>query len=202
MDLLSLQTGDLVTLIVSGYLGFKISQLGDQKKHSAEDILIQSLIFGAIGSSLAKSLISEYSNSAVSSANWVLASSILMSVLIGVIWRRVGAPTVASAMKSTGVYRGDSHSTALRSISNVRATWHYVAIHKKDGTVLMSNIDATQPGIPLRGITTNDDGVCLYVTSINRVDGTTEAFQVTEDGLSTLTYVPLAEIQQIDVTWK
>jgi hypothetical protein len=209
LDLLGLQTGDLIAIIASGYLGFKISQLGDQKKHSAEDVLLQSFIFGILATVSARLLLVDNEGFILirdrplpSSPNAVLIFSIGISSVAGVLWRGIGQPFTSFIMRSIGVYQGDNHSTVLRSISNSRATWYYVTVHRKDGTILTSDISATAKYIPLRGVTINDDGMCLYVTSVARPNGTSETFQVTEAELSTLTYVPFSEIQQVDVTWR
>lgn len=214
MDGLISLSFDLQVILVAGFLGYKIASIGRGLEHSTEEFLFQTLVFGSAGRALAfvcevgSELISPAVRQAFALPQELRSIAIgtltvIAGVLAGVLWRKWGNNLTSALMNATGTHKDDHEASTWSSVMATKSTWTYVQLHLSDGRVLESLFDVVPRGVPGGALTLNDDGVALYVTSIYGVDGVQRQSDICGNaGDFIVTYVPRAQISQVDIAWR
>lgn len=200
VSLLSLPTQTLVVM-AGGYIGYRISAVGKDTRHTTVDVVFNTLVFGLICRTCSEAAM------AVQLHPWLGAAMGMFGACVAaMVWRRYLEATWAKALKTLGVSISDRHLTAwdpLRVNPALRPS--QITVHLQSGDVLMcDNVPhfANRPTGPCSfGI---DGSVALYVTQ-RFPKGASEWIEcdvtAPDDWGCQISYIPADQIERIDVRY-
>jgi hypothetical protein len=198
-DLLKLPW-DLQVPLASGYAAYVLAYTGLRDRQKTVDIAFISLVF-----SLAATAV--LALAAKRGVDPVKASALAFAVTVssGALWRKLGRPFVAWALRAANITWSNDDPSALASLGeNTKCYVTQIAVQLDDDSWL-SCLDAAQfsksPFGPFQ-LGPNGD-VALYVTDISSADGTDKPQLTLRDPAygDRITYVPAARIKRITVRY-
>ena len=194
-DILALSWKAQVAL-ASGYAAYIISYRGVRAHHSAKDTLFLALVFSLIASAelwLARSM------SPIAAGTFAF----LLSVVVGVLWRRQGMRILTNLLRVPNTtWSDDTPSAWTRLQENREFPLSQLSVLLKDGTWLHCNQTAKFNDAPYSpGVLGTSGDILMYLTSIKPKDADERQQSTTldPDYGARLTYVPVSEIARINV---
>jgi hypothetical protein len=195
-DILALSWKVQVAL-ASGYAAYIISYRGIRAHHSAQDTVFLALVFSLIASAelwLARSL----------SPLVAGACAFLLSVAVGVLWRRRGRQMLTSMLRGPNTtWSDDTPSAWARLQENRENPVSQLSVLLKDGTWLNCDETARFNAAPYAPCVLGTNGdVLMYLTSTTAKGTTEDKEQSTvlhERFGARLTYVPSSEIARVNI---
>lgn len=188
---------ELQIMLVAGYAGFLVSDMGRGVSRSGHDAVFRVLAFGLLAQVLmAWGLSHALAPDWLSHPVWLASITIIIGIAAGGFWARLGRSWIATLMGRLGIYHDDHESTAWRSVLSKRKKLTFVQIRRSDGYVFQSYFPQVPPRTPHQ-LTLNDDGVAMYVTSYWGPNGPEEVTEVTHGDGFLLEYFPMASIDRI-----
>lgn len=187
---------DTLTVLVLGYLGYRLAYTGKDASHSAVDVVFLSLVFtlaAKVGLALAD----------LAHPGIGIAAAPVAVLAAAVLWRKWGELAVFKILRRLQVSHSDRHQTAWETIMlRSGAMPSQLIVRKKDGTSLMSERLADFAG-ELFGpcIFGSDGSIALYVTHFKALAGDWEqtGAAAAPDWGRLITYIAAAEIGEIEV---
>lgn len=185
-----------LTILVAGYLGYRVAYTGKDGNHRTIDTIFLSLVYALIAKAVLSygPMASELKSSAL---------AVAISLLAAAAWRRWGEDLIFKLLRFSRVSASDRHSSAWDSLRmKPRFAPSTLVVRLRDGRRLMcsdlSRFMAFEAGPCLLGA---DGSVSLFVT--DQAEAGSEDWKEREifhDGFGTeITYVPAAEIAEIKV---
>ena len=207
---------EIQLLLVSGYLGYKLTNVARRFDNKTEDFLLQVLVFGSSGRIFSFLIMATIFGddrllSQTATENdyrtilAVCTSTIIGSLSVAIVWRKFLDKAIILVMSYLNIYQDDHATSVLRSITSANAKWSFIQVHLSSGKILEASFYiAKTSNVPTNPIIINDDGLALYVTAIHSEDGEKrESIDVTTaSGDAVVTYVPISQIKQIDIGWR
>lgn len=177
-------------------MGYFVAHVGIRDHHKPIDVTFSTLVFGFCAAFAYQ--IMQHVGFQMLTSSGVAA---ITSIVLGGLWRAVLRPMFYKAMQHTNVSYADDIPSAwlnLFSVTNVVAT--QLTVRLKDGRVLMCadlHRFKDEPNGPFRFGSTGD--ILMYVTDqkIGYAWSTAEHV-IFEDWGSEITYIPAAEVAQVD----
>jgi hypothetical protein len=180
--------------LASGYAAYIISYRGVRTHHSAQDTIFLSLVFSLIASAelwLSRGL----------SPLFAGGSAFLISVSIGMLWRRRGMKILTNILRAPNTtWSDDTPSAWARLQENREFPLSQISVLVKDGTWLHCNQTALFNDAPYApGILGTSGDILMYLTSVKPKDGEEreQSTTLSDEFGSRLTYVPASEIARI-----
>jgi hypothetical protein len=185
----------LQMMLVAGYAGLMVSDIGRGANRAAHDAVFRVLAFGLAAEVPLRVLRGRMDIEAFS-VPFEATAIVLCGLALGALWRVVGRRGMSWAMKVLGIYRDDHEATALASILAVGKPISTLQICRDDGRWFECHIDDLPTN--LHGhLSINEDGIAMCVTSYKRADGTLVQVDRGQDDFSEIDYFPSSRIRQI-----
>lgn len=194
-DILALSWKVQVAL-ASGYAAYIISYRGIRGHHSAQDTVFLALVFSLIASAelwltrLLSPLVAGF-------------CAFLLSVAVGVLWRRRGMQILTDMLRGPNTtWSDDTPSAWARLQENREFPLSQVSVLLKDGTWLYCNQTAAFNDAPYSpGVLGMSGDVLMYLTSIKPKESEERPQVTTLDANygARLTYIPASEIARVNV---
>ena len=205
---------ELQIVLVSGYLGYKVTMIGRSGNPRTEDLLLQVLTFGLLGRvgllgvvTALKSVFPTLESSIspeVPNLLFTGVGAVLVSLIIASLWRKFGLNLASGLMSRFGIYRDDhQHSTWDSIIQDKKVAWTFIQVHVDDGRILESKFELVPEKVSVAKITLNDDGIALYVTASYDTAMKRKKHPACDESFGhILTYVPRNTIKQLEIGLK
>lgn len=199
-SLLQLPT-DTIVVLAAGFLGYRIASVGLDRGHGSADVIFGSLVFAVVARITAMAV------ATAGGSVWAAtASSIVITCLAAMLWRRWGSTWAYRLLRAAGVSTSDRHQTAwdpLRVNPALRPS--QIIVRRKDGTQLMCDRLDRFAALPTRSCLFGADGsVALYVTDARGAedeDWVSQDVEGPDDWGNLMTYVPASEVAQLMVRY-
>ena len=199
-------------VLVAGYLGYWVANVGLRKSVPTQDMVMQILVYGLVAKgaqagfvSVAASFFGYRTNT--ESLPWAaMLASLIIALAAGVLWRRFGLKWFTESLRRTRLSNETAtHSTLTEISQDGQRRWTYFVVILADGTCLRSSLPKTE-GLPHGPLLIDQEGnVGLYVTEIKRpngeIDDFTDEFDNPQDFDPTITYVPASQIVRMNINW-
>lgn len=196
-DLLKLPW-DVQLPLASGYAAYVLAYTGLRDRQKTVDVAFISLVFSLIATSV--QLVA-----AQRDLGPIKASAIAfgVTVLCGLLWRRVGRPLVSWSLRAANITWSNDDPSALASLTD--STKFYVtqvAVYLDDGSCMSCENAADFGGSPFGPLQIGPQGdIALYVTEVTLANGDARNQPSVrhESFGDRITYIPAARIRQITV---
>jgi hypothetical protein len=198
-DLLKLPW-DLQVPLASGYAAYVLAYTGLRDRQKTVDVAFISLVFSLVTTGV-------LALAAKRGVDPVKASLLAFGVTVfsGALWRKLGRPFVAWALRAANIAWSNDDPSALASLSeNTKCYVTQVAVLLDDDSWLSCQSAAEFSRSPFGPFQLGPNGdIALYVTDISSADGVDKPQLTLRDPAygDRITYVPAARIKQITVRY-
>ncbi len=190
---------DTLTMLVAGYLGYRLAYIGKDENLQAVDVVFRSLVFGLIARAMMALA------GAMEWPQWCgITAGLVMALLAAAGWRRWGQELTFRALRKAKVSMADGHNTALKSVVKRESIEvRQIIVQRSNGTDLMcdntKDFEDTATGPHWFG---EDGSVALYVTHIRRADEWEEVENLRDPFGDMITVVPADDVALIKLRTK
>lgn len=202
------QSFDLMAVLASGYISYRIAYADKDSSHAAVDVVFTSLVFAAIskmGMSAALYSFSAYGISAAGMTYMAAVSGLFVSVAAASCWRAFGERWTFEALRRLGVSSSDRHRNVMHTIIARQQDPGPSSLFVRcaDGSRLLCERLADFEKLPFGPCLLGTDGsVALYVTHRKpSANGEWEADQDVADTAPDwgreLTYLPAPQVVEV-----
>lgn len=202
-DLNQLLTLPLPTLVVlvSGYIGYRLSYTGLDKSHTTLDALLLSLSFGLVAKLFLLTIKTCDFGAVIQSC-----MAIFFVIAIASLWRKWGITLMGTTLRLLNISISDGQPTAWDTIGpSTKYAPNQLTVRKTDGSAVMCEILDAYKDLPHGPCLLGQDGsVALYVTHFRKSDENgaqswQEISPLDEKTGALITYIPASKIDEIEI---
>ena len=200
---------DLQIMLFAGYITYFLTRWGQDTKLETHDVVFRVVGFGA--SILAvweflKALLIGH----VGQWEWVVTFQTPLKLLgfitfacgLAYAWSKIGKGLFKRIVRSSGFSMDDGTPSALQTLKDINAPWHFVSVYTVNGPVLTCMLGlCPDEGLATEPVTYNNDGILMHVTHSAKCAGADDQYQSVgyDAARSVIQYIPMSQIVRLEI---